>query len=110
MGILNLPSDIESEYGLVKFFGDENFSLVRLLHNNRHKIYYCTLLKKAANDEERDQILQEMTNTEGGLRVLETINRGTQKTKKVEKMDEERKDDDIEKLLVEAINISDRGF
>lgn len=51
-----------------------------------------------------------MSNSEGGLRVLEALNRGTQKTKKVEKMDEERKDDDIEKLLVEAINITDRGF
>lgn len=54
MEILNLQSDIESEYGLVKFFGDENFSLVRLLHNNRHRIYYCTQLKKASTEEERE--------------------------------------------------------
>ena len=44
MEILNSVTDIECENNLVKMFGHENFDLIRLLHANRHKIYYCTLL------------------------------------------------------------------
>ena len=45
MTILNASSDIESENELVKLFGHDHFNVIRLLHNNRHKIYYCTRLK-----------------------------------------------------------------
>lgn len=45
MNILSLTSNIECENELVKLFGHDNFALVRLLHHNRHKVYYCTRLK-----------------------------------------------------------------
>lgn len=52
-----------------------------------------------------------MMATEIGLLVLEQLQRGpTSKAKRNDKMEEERKEDDLEKRLVEAINISDRGF
>lgn len=45
MSILSLASNIECENELVKLFGHDHFALVRQLHHNRHRIYYCTRLK-----------------------------------------------------------------
>jgi len=52
-----------------------------------------------------------MSANEPGQLVLEQLQRGPgSKIRRPERMEEERKDDDLEHRLVEAINISDRGF
>jgi len=47
LAILSASTEIECENQLVLMFSHENFDLIKTFHNNRHKIYFMTLLGKA---------------------------------------------------------------
>ncbi|CAD8198479.1 unnamed protein product [Paramecium octaurelia] len=70
LDIIKLQSDIECENQLVQLFGQEKFDLIRLLHQNRCKIYFCTLLSRAQHVEQIQQIHQQMEQTQEGMRLL----------------------------------------
>ncbi|EGR33237.1 hypothetical protein IMG5_058570 [Ichthyophthirius multifiliis] len=79
--ILHSENDINCENQLVMLLDYENFDLIKLLLKNRHKIYYCTLLGRAEDEQERQQVLDQMSKTEAGEKVLEQLRNIDKKVK-----------------------------
>ena len=64
----------ECENKLLVLLGFESFEFIKLLLNNRVKIWACVSLKRAKDDTERDTIEQILNTLEEGKRVWEELN------------------------------------
>ena len=122
MSLLNLASDIECENKLVALLGYERFDLIKLLLNNRFKIFYCTRLGQAQSEKEKSVIVEEMKQTEAGVLVLDELESNNVRkgkddisfafkkevaslSKKAKAMQDAQKD-----LALERVTITDQDF
>ncbi|CAD8200123.1 unnamed protein product [Paramecium pentaurelia] len=105
LDILKLQTDIECENQLVLLFGQDRFDLIRLLHANRHKIFYCTLLSKAQSAEQVEQIHSQMRQTQEGLQILMELQKKKKNDAQFQIIQEEN-----EKQYYESINITDQDL
>ena len=69
---LNLDNEIECQNRLVEMFDQAHFDFVRVIHENRHEIYYITKLSRS-NEDEKKRIIDDMRSNENGRAVLEKI-------------------------------------
>ncbi|CAM9911870.1 unnamed protein product, partial [Phaeothamnion confervicola] len=67
----------ECENALVRLLDFDKFELIKVLLQNRAKVYYCTRLKQAQTDEERADVVDEMSTdlAGGGPAILEALQR-----------------------------------
>lgn len=63
------------ENKLVMLLDYDKFDFIKVLMRNRQRIYYCTLLKRAQTDEEREMVEGDMRNNveDGGPAILEAL-------------------------------------
>jgi hypothetical protein len=75
LGILQLADERECENGLAHRLGFDKFEFVKLLLRNRAKIVYCTRLKQAQTEEDREAVRAEMRAdvAGGGAAILEAL-------------------------------------
>lgn len=69
---LNLDDEIECQNRLAEIFDHDHFEFIKLLHDNRHTIYYMTKLTRAG-DEEKKRLLDDMRGDVNGSKVLEQV-------------------------------------
>lgn len=76
LDILSIEDDLACENQLVISLGFDKFSFIKLLLSNRFKIYFCTKLKQAGNDVERQSLESEMLqrNPDLGRKILFELN------------------------------------
>ena len=79
MKILNAVNDIECENKLVMLLGYDKFDLIKLLLNNRHKIYYSTRLGQAQSEKEKEKIIEEMKLSSAGVVILEDLEKSKER-------------------------------
>jgi pre-mRNA-splicing helicase BRR2 len=73
LGILTSKEKRECENKLVLLLKQENFSFIKILLENRFAVYFLTRLGKAQSDQEREKILDEMSENTDGRKVLSMI-------------------------------------
>lgn len=122
MKILCIPNDIECENKLVMLLGYDKFDLIKLLLNNRYKIYYCTRLGQAQSESEKQEIINEMKQNEAGVVIIEGLEKSKERrgnedfgynfrkevanlSKKAKAMQDVQKD-----LPLERVTITDEDF
>ena len=120
--ILSIPSDIDCENKLVMLLGYDKFDLIKLLMNNRFKIYYCTKLGQAQSEKEKAAIIEQMKQNETAVEILQELERSKDRkgkeefgynfkkeianlSKKAKAMQESQKE-----LPLERITITDEDF
>eukprot|EP01041_Mallomonas_annulata_P002895 gene2895-5684_t len=76
LNILQIHDERGCENKLVVLLDFDKFDFIKILLRNRSKIYYCTRLKQAQNENEKSSIEQEMANDiEGdGPAILDQLN------------------------------------
>lgn len=70
---LTTPDLQECENKLVHLLHYDNFNFAKLLLRNRWRVYYCTRLRQAQGQDEKDQLMAEMAETPQGQEVLEEL-------------------------------------
>ena len=70
---LNISNEIECQNRLVELFDQAHFDFVHILHENRYSIYYLTRLARAATEEEKKRLLQDMKADEHGKKIYEQL-------------------------------------
>ena len=77
--ILRINDERSCENKLVVLLDFDKFEFIKLLLKNRAKIYYCSRIKQAQNDDERASIEKEMMSDfeNGGPQLLEQLHKKT---------------------------------
>jgi pre-mRNA-splicing helicase BRR2 len=73
MNIIKLADRRECENKLVLLLSQERFPLIKLLMENRFAIYYLTRLGQAQDENEKTEILHEMSGNDEGLLILRKL-------------------------------------
>jgi pre-mRNA-splicing helicase BRR2 len=66
---LGQKSDFECQNKLVELFDQSQFDFVRVLHENRFKIYYMVRFTRVSTEDEKRALLEEMRNDNNGQAV-----------------------------------------
>lgn len=77
LSILRISDERSCENKLVVLLDFDKFEFIKLLLKNRVKIYYCSRIKQAQNDSERESIEKEMMGDieNGGPHLLEQLHK-----------------------------------
>jgi pre-mRNA-splicing helicase BRR2 len=75
LGLITIRDERECENKLVMLLDFDKFEFIKLLLRNRSKIMYCTRLKQAQDDAQRELVEEEMRNDVegGGPAILEAL-------------------------------------
>jgi len=69
--VLPVESEIECQNKLVQVLKNSHYELTKLLYDNRFKIYYMTLLGKAADETQKAEVLEQMRSDHNGQEILD---------------------------------------
>lgn len=115
----NADSDRECENHLVLLLGYDCFDFIKILLKHRDMIGYCTLLKTAQSDAERDKLVGEMRKKPQLKRILNQLegeagdedeNEGQTKSKIKDKEEDRHMDSGNGSSAFEALNLDDLSF